>query len=215
MAKVEKPTTGIQQQRTVDIAVREIKDEERRVAISFSSEQVVNRWYGSEILCHDSGTVNLERINSIGVALFNHKRDVVLGRIENAVCNDTEKKTYADIIFDSDEESERIYQKVKSGTLKGISVGYSVDVWEEVAAGKVSSNGRFAGPAYIATRWTPLEISVVSVPADDSVGIGRDVEDMQNPEFHGNYKKSSNDKDFIRRFERQIQINKNFVEVLQ
>jgi phage head maturation protease len=176
VAKVEKPTTGMQQQRTVDIAVREIKDEERRVAISFSSEQVVNRWYGSEILCHDSGAVNLERINSIGVALFNHKRDVVLGRIENAVCNDTEKKTYADIIFDSDEESERIYQKVKSGTLKGISVGYSVDVWEEVAAGKVSSNGRFAGPAYIATRWTPVEISVVSVPADDTVGVGREIE---------------------------------------
>lgn len=178
MAKLEKPTTGMQQKRTVNIAVREVKDEERRVAISFSSEQVVNRWYGSEILCHDAGAVNLERINSIGVALFNHKRDVVLGRIENAVCDDTEKKTYADIIFDEDEESERIYQKVKSGTLKGISVGYSVDVWEEVAAGKMSSNGRFTGPAYIATKWTPMEISVVSVPADDSVGVGREDENI-------------------------------------
>lgn len=176
MAEIKKPTTGIQLQRTVDVAVREVKDEERRVSISFSSEQAVSRWYGQEILSHDSGCVNLERINSIGVALFNHKRDVVLGRIENALCNDTEKKTYADIIFDSDEESERIYQKVKSGTLKGISVGYSVDVWEEVAAGKMSSNGRFAGPAYIATRWTPVEISVVSVPADDTVGVGREFE---------------------------------------
>lgn len=185
MAEIKKPTTGMQQQRTVEIAVREVKDEERRVGISFSSEQVVSRWYGSEILCHDAGAVNLERINSIGVALFNHKRDVVLGRIENALCNDTEKKTYADIIFDSDEESERIYQKVKSGTLKGISVGYSVDVWEEVTAGKMSSNGRFAGPAYIATRWTPVEISVVSVPADDTVGVGREfenhIEGEENP----------------------------------
>lgn len=185
MAEIKKPTTGMQQQRTVEIAVREVKDEERRVGISFSSEQVVSRWYGSEILCHDAGAVNLERINSIGVALFNHKRDVVLGKIENALCNDTEKKTYADIIFDSDEESERIYQKVKSGTLKGISVGYSVDIWEEVTAGKMSSNGRFAGPAYIATRWTPVEISVVSVPADDTVGVGREfenhIEGEENP----------------------------------
>jgi len=182
LAKATKPTTGMQLQRTVNLAVREVKDDERRVSISFSSEQSVSRWYGQEILCHDASSVNLERINSIGVALFNHKRDVVLGRIENAICNDAEKRTYADIIFDSDEESERIYQKVKSGTLKGISVGYAVDVWEEVMAGKMSSNGRFTGPAYIATRWTPMEISVVSVPADDSVGIGREFQNISENE---------------------------------
>ncbi len=175
MTKAKKPTQGIQQQRTIDFAIREINEDERRVNISFSSEQAVSRWFGSEILSHDAGCVILDRINSIGVALFNHKRDVVIGKIENARVDDTEKKTYADIVFDDDDESERIYKKVKSGTLKGISVGYSVDVWEEVMAGKISSNGRYTGPAYIATRWTPLEISVVSVPADDSVGVGRDL----------------------------------------
>jgi HK97 family phage prohead protease len=167
--------------RTVDIAVREIKDEERRVSISFSSEQPVSRWFGQEILCHDSGSIDMTRINSIGVALFNHNRDVVIGRIENAICNETEKRTYADIIFDTDEESERIYQKVKSGTLKGVSVGYSVDVWEEVAPNKVSSNGRFLGPCEVATKWSPYEISIVSVPADDTVGVGRELNEGNEP----------------------------------
>lgn len=60
-----------------------------------------------------------------------------------------------------------------SGTLKGVSVGYSVDAWEEVAAGKKSSDGRFTGPCYIAKKWTPLEVSIVSVPADPTVGVGR------------------------------------------
>ncbi|WP_244648309.1 prohead protease/major capsid protein fusion protein [Ruminiclostridium herbifermentans] len=174
MPKTKKPKPGLQMKRTVDIAIREIKDEERRVRISFSSEQPVRRWFGQEILCHDAGSIDMTRINTIGVALWNHNKDVVIGRIENAVCNDAEKKTYADIIFDTDEESERIYQKVKSGTLKGVSVGYSVDVWEEVAPNKLSSNGRFVGPCEVATRWSPYEISIVSVPADDSVGVGRD-----------------------------------------
>lgn len=205
---MKKPEKGILLQRTVEVAVREIKEDERRVSISFSSEQVVSRWYGSEILCHDADCIELERINSIGVSLFNHDRYYVLGRIENAVLNEAEKKTYADIIFDKDEESEKIYQKVLSGTLKGISVGYRVDAWEEVAAGKMSSNGRFAGPAYIAVKWTPVEISVVSVPADDSVGVGRELEN-RNSEFQREFSKN-----FIQRYERQIQINQNIAEVL-
>ncbi|WP_026486691.1 prohead protease/major capsid protein fusion protein [Caldanaerobius polysaccharolyticus] len=173
----DKPKTGIQQNRTIEMAVREVKAEERRVTVSFSSEQPVDRWYGIEILQHDEGNVNLERLNSIGVALFNHNRDYVIGRIENARLAADEKRAYADIVFDTDPEADLIYQKVKNGTLKGVSVGYTVDVWEEVAAGKTSSNGRFLGPAYVATKWTPLEISIVSVPADDTVGVGREVEE--------------------------------------
>ncbi len=170
-----KPKIGQQQERMADLAIREVKDDERRVTVSFSSEMPVRRYYGQEILCHDSGCVDMQRINDLGVALFNHNRDKVIGRIENARLDEAEKRTYADIVFDDDQEAERIYQKVKSGTLKGVSVAYSVDVWEEVAAGKLSSNGRFTGPAYIATRWTPAEISVVSVPADPTVGVGREL----------------------------------------
>ena len=38
--------------------------------------------------------------------------------------------------------------------------------------GKQSSDGRFTGPCSIAKRWTPYEISIVSVPADPTVGVG-------------------------------------------
>ena len=88
----------------------------------------------------------------------------------------------AEIEFDDDEFSEVIYQKVKKETLKGVSVGYSIDAIEEVAANKTSSDGRFAGPCYIAKKWTPFEISIVSVPADEKVGIGRELEnaDLQS-----------------------------------
>ena len=167
------------QRRISDTLAREINEEERRVSVSFSSEQVVSRWYGNEILCHDAGCIDLRRINDLGVVLFNHDRDKVIGRIENARLDDVEKRAYADVVFDDDDESEKIFQKVRGGTLKGVSVNYKVDVWEEVRAGALSSNGRFAGPAQVATRWTPLEISIVSVPADDSVGVGREYPDEE------------------------------------
>ena len=146
--------------------------------LSFASEQPVSRWFGAEVLQIDATAVNLSRFeNGLGVLLFNHNRDQVLGKILRAWVDEAEQKAYAEVQFDEDEESERIWQKVLSKTLRGTSVGYSVDSWEEVAAGKTSTSGRVVGPAYVALRWAPLEISVVSVPADDNVGIGRGMED--------------------------------------
>jgi HK97 family phage prohead protease len=222
MTNLTKPKTGIQADRIINFEIRSVKAEERRVTVSFSSEQPVNRWYGLEILQHDNGNVNLDRLNNIGVALFNHDRSYVIGKVENAELAADEKRTYADIVFDRDPEADLIFQKVQSGTLKGVSVGYAVDVWEEVDIGKASGNGRFTGPAYIATKWTPYEISIVSVPADDSVGVGRDLEDevpaggslldkyerqiQRNQAFFNLYSKGSN---LLDKYERQVQMNMN------
>lgn len=79
----------------------------------------------------------------------------------------------AEVEFDTDEDAEKIFGKVKSGTLKTTSVRYSVDSWEEVAAGKKSADGRFTGPCSVARKWMPMEVSIVSVPADATVGVGR------------------------------------------
>lgn len=106
----------------------------------------------------------------------------MIGRVDSVELDEQEHKLRAEVVFDDDEESERVYQKVKSGTLKGVSVGYAVDVWEEVEAGAMSSNGRFEGPCSVATHWTPYELSIVSVPADPTVGVGRsyDEKDGEN-----------------------------------
>jgi HK97 family phage prohead protease len=144
---------------------------ERKFILSFSSEEPYARWWGIEILSHVEGAVDLTRLNSIGCVLYNHHRDKVVGKILRAWVENG--RGNAEIEFDDDPESDVIYQKVKSGTLKGVSVGYSVDTWEEVAPNKKSSDGRFIGPCEIATRWIPYEVSIVSVPADPTVGVGR------------------------------------------
>lgn len=155
-----------------------VNEEERSIELSFSSEEPYDRWFGTEILEHKSESIDLTRLNQIGVLLFNHDYDKVIGRIEKAWVENNRGK--AKVVFDTDEDSEKIYQKVKSGTLKGVSVGYRVNNWEEVEQGAVSTDGRFQGPCSIATRWMPYEISIVSVPADPTVGVGRSFSEEDN-----------------------------------
>ncbi len=148
----------------------EDKDSRRRT-ISFSSETPYRRYFGMEILDHGPGAVDLSRLNESGVLLFNHDVDRVLGKILRAWVENG--RGCAEVEFDTDEDAEKIFRKVQSGTLKTTSVRYRVDAWEEVKAGGVSADGRFTGPCQIARKWTPLETSIVSVPADATVGVGR------------------------------------------
>ncbi len=166
---------------------------ERKFTLSFSSEEPYERWFGLEILDHSPGAVDLQRINQIGCLLFNHNRDAVIGKVNRAWLEGN--RGMAEVEFDTDEQSEVIFQKVKSGTLKGVSVGYRIDSLEEVQAGKASTDGRFTGPCEIARKWWPFEISIVSVPADATVGVGREAE--QPGEIP------------LSVYESQLQINKN------
>lgn len=176
------------------IRAKEGEQNERTFQLSFSSEEPYERWYGLEILAHSDGCVNLERLSSIGVVLYNHHRDDVIAKIERVWIE--ENRGYAEITFDTDELSEKIYQKVKNGTIKGVSVGYVVNAWEEVSANKMSADGKFAGPCSVARDWTPFEISIVSVPADPTVGVGRQMGEEEMP-FR------------LRLCEKQLWINKN------
>ena len=194
-------------QRCINISsIRAVEGEGngRRFELSFSSEEPYDRWWGTEILSHAEGAVNLDRLNSIGVLLYNHNRDKVIGKIISAEIKDLRGK--ATVEFDEDAESEVVFQKVKTGTLKGVSVGYMVEVWEEVAANKKSSDGRFTGPCDIATRWTPYEISIVSIPADPTVGVGRS---HQQTEVAPVQQTGTMGTSGFYYMEKQLQINKN------
>lgn len=158
--------------------IDQVDSDNRTVELSFSSEMPYGRWFGYEILCHDEECINLERFsNGLGTVLFNHDRDAVVGHIEKVWLEDNRGKAL--VRFDTDEQSETIFQKVQSGTLQGVSVGYAIYRYEVLEDEDTkSTNGRFNGPAYVATDWEPLEISIVSVPADATVGVGRSAEEI-------------------------------------
>ena len=187
-----------------DCSIRAMEGEgnERKFVLSFSSEEPYERWWGVEILSHAEGAMDLTRLNSIGCVLYNHNRDKVIGKVLRAWVENG--RGNAEIEFDEDAESDVIYQKVNGGTLKGVSVGYMVTNWETVAANKKSVDGRFTGPCDIATKWVPFEVSIVSIPADPTVGVGRsheepeaEAEEMGVSSFYYN--------------EKQLQINQNLL----
>ena len=201
-AKKNNERNGSMQRFLSDCSIRAMEGEgnERKFILSFSSEEPYTRWWGVEILSHAEGALDLTRLNSIGCVLFNHDRDRVLGKVHRAWVEDN--RGYAEIEFDEDAESEVIYQKVRSGTLKGVSVGYRVTNWEEVASNAMSTDGRFTGPCDIATRWEAFEVSIVSVPADPTVGVGRSHEDqVAEPKGVSSFYYN----------EKQLQINKNLL----
>lgn len=161
-----------------ETTIDHVDTDSRTVELSFSSETPYGRWFGDEILCHDEECINLERFNNgLGTVLFNHDRDAVVGHVEKVWLEDNRGKALAR--FDTDEQSETIFQKVQSGTLQGVSVGYAIYRYEVLEDEDTkSTNGRFNGPAYVVTDWEPLEISIVSVPADATVGVGRSAEEI-------------------------------------
>ena len=87
----------------VDCQIRAVEGEgnERTFVLSFSSEAPYTRWFGQEILDHTGECADLTRLNSIGVVLYNHKRDKVIGKINKAWIED--QRGYAEITFDSDD----------------------------------------------------------------------------------------------------------------
>lgn len=165
-----------------DCSVRVLDEEERTVELSFSSETPVTRWGEDEILSHKKSAVLLDRINTTGCLLFNHNRDKVIGKIEKAKIEN--KRGTATVKFDTDAESDIYFNKVKSGSLRGVSVGYIIHEYKSTPAEK-SASGR---TTYTVTKWEPLEISIVSVPADTSVGVGRSMDDETNPQPRGGYR---------------------------
>lgn len=210
MLQRTKPTTGPQQPRTIAAEFRAVEGNENQIELSFSSEYAVDRWFGSEILLHDEGAVDFNRLLTVGTVLFNHGRDVKYGKmpvakIEKAWLDAEQRKGRATVTFDDDEDSQKVKTKVLGGSIRGVSFGYRVDSWEEVMPGKTSSNGRFTGPAYIALKWEPTEISIEPLPADPTVGVGRSDEE---PYIPWNAPKARVSSDIL---ERQLQINKNFL----
>lgn len=166
------------QQREVDYencGLRVLDEEQRTIELSFSSETPVMRFGAYEVLSHKRDAVILERINKTGCLLFNHNRDKILGKILKAEIKN--KRGIATVQFDDDEESIKFFEKVKNGSLRNTSVGYIVHEMERKQTGR----GESSKVIYTATSWEPIEISLVSVPADITVGIGRSMQRLDKP----------------------------------
>ena len=143
--------------------------EKRTIELAFSSDVELERWAGAaEQLSHQPGACNLTRLNDGAPLLFNHDLGKVIGVVENARI-DADGKGRAVVRFSRSAEAETVWQDVQDGILRNVSVGYRI---KDIKL-KESRDGL---DVYEATKWEPFEISIVSVPADTSVGVGRSLE---------------------------------------
>ena len=142
-------------------------EEDNVVELAFSSEMPVEREGFMEVLDHSEGSADLSRLNNGAPLLLNHNTDDQIGVVESARV-DEDKVGRAVVRFSKSERAQEIYRDVKDGIRRLTSIGYYVlkTVRERAEEGLDTLR---------VTRFLPLELSVVPVPADPSVGVGRGV----------------------------------------
>lgn len=148
--------------------------EQRTIELSFSSESPVPRYFGKEILDHSTSSVDLARLNDSAPLLLNHDPNQQVGVVETAQIDSKEGKGRAVVRFSRSQKGEEIFRDVLDGIRKNVSVGYRIN---ELVLEKADKKEE----TYRATSWTPMEISLASIPADNSVGVGRTEELSQTP----------------------------------
>jgi len=164
--------------RTIDLSKASYIDEENRtVRIGVSSEQPVSRSFGLEVLDHKSTSIDTAFMDSkTAPFLLDHDMSQVIGVVEDFKIDETAKRTTAVVRFGKGELASEIFEDVKDGIRKNISVGYKVNKMER-------DSNDIIGDHYRATSWTPMEISSVGIPADQSVLVGVGRKDKQELNF--------------------------------
>lgn len=161
-------------ERSEHIDTRAADDESRTVEIAFSSEAPYERAFGMEVLRHNRESVMLNRLERGAAVLVNHDSDDQVGVVQAARI-DEDGVGRAVIRFSRSQRGEEIYQDVKDGIRQLVSVGYRIHDYE--------IQERKGEPDLVTvTRWEPYELSIVAIPADTSVGVGRS-EAPSNPQL--------------------------------
>jgi HK97 family phage major capsid protein/HK97 family phage prohead protease len=145
--------------RTEVTAFAEVED--RTFEFPFSSEYPVARYFGNEVLSHERNAADLARLSDGAPLLFNHDPDKIVGVVERAWIDGDKKRGYVKVRFSRNSFAKEVMADVKDGVLRGVSFGYAINKMEE------------RGESFVATDWSPYEVSVVSIPADPTVGVGR------------------------------------------
>jgi HK97 family phage major capsid protein len=167
----------------------------RLYEVAISSETEVERWFGIEILGHAEGEVDMERLLRGAAVLVNHYGDQVGVVVPGSARVDDDKVLRGYLRFSRSVRGREVEDDVEQEIRTSISVGYMVKAVKLVEVREVTDgDGRKATvDVYRATRWQPAEVSLVSVPADVTVGVGRSEKAAEPPE-EGTMKKVRDDK---------------------
>lgn len=146
-----------------------IDEDARTASLAFASETPYERWWGVEILDVTATSMRQSRLRSGANLLCDHDHKDVVGVIDSVEIG-ADRVGRAVVRFGKSARAEEVWQDVKDGIRRNVSVGYMVHKAQLVE----TVDGV---ETYRITDWEPFEVSLVSVPADASVGVGRSLED--------------------------------------
>jgi phage head maturation protease len=159
--------------------------ESRTVDAVLSRGSAVQRFYGTEKLEISRRAINLSRMtSSIVPVLDSHNQGSInsaLGRLVRAwlETDDDGPALMGRMSFNSTQEGLKAEAMVARGEISAISIGYQTTDWEiRDKKGNVvdPDSNRWADDdlTFIATEWTLVEASLVSIPADASAVMRHD-----------------------------------------
>ena len=157
--------------RSMKIDVSPINEDERRVSMALSSEEPVERSFGMEVLEHSDEAIDLSFLAS-GRAplLLDHDPQKQVGVIESVDLDGSARRLRATVRFGKNGLAREAFDDVVDGIRANVSIGYAINKMERQDKDK-----------YVAKSWRPVEASLVSIPADVSVGVGRSSEPTPEP----------------------------------
>ena len=144
--------------------------EDRTLEFPFASEAPVERYYGMEVLSMDAKSMDLTRLNDGAPLLYQHDADKIVGVVQKAYIKN--KRAYARVKLANNELGREMQELIKDGIIRNVSFGYKINSME--------ADESTSPVTYRATSFQPFEISLVTVPADNSVGIGRSFSHNEN-----------------------------------
>jgi HK97 family phage major capsid protein len=144
----------------------------QEIELALSSEAGYERmdfWTGDrfvEVLEHSESAVDFTYARDGLPLLLDHDPTNQIGILEN-VRLDADKKIRGTPRFSQSQRAQEVLQDIRDGIRKKVSIGYQVKEWnkENAPRGKV--------PTWTAKKWMPVEGSMVAIPADYQVGVGR------------------------------------------
>ena len=143
-----------------------VDEEKRTVQIAVSSEEPVERSFGTEILDHNERSIDLSFARSGSMPLLlDHDPRQQIGVVEDVRLDGSARRLRATVRFGRNGLAKEVFDDVVDGIRSNVSVGYHVN--SMVEDGEAS---------YRVDNWLPMEVSVVSIPADRTVGVGRAAE---------------------------------------
>lgn len=143
-----------------------VDEEARTVELAFSSETPVERYWGVEVLDHSPASIRMDRLTNGGPLLMDHNSRDQVGVIESVQIGG-DRKARAVVRFGKGARASEVFQDVIDGIRRNVSVGY-------VIHDAVLESERDGVSTYRVRDWEPYEVSLVSVPADTAVGVGRE-----------------------------------------